>query len=439
MPEPVGTPGAGTGSLQGLLDPGSARGFMVAGDEAILDALLRAEIAWAAALAETGRASPRLPLAVAAAARDSPPELESMAHQSSGGGNPVIPLVEHLRESLRRGEDGDALAALIHRGLTSQDVVDTALMLVVRDVFDALVDSMVRVGDRLADLATAHCGTLQAGRTLTQHAVPVTLGLKASQWLTSVTEVLGEVRACRAQLPVQCGGAAGTLAALAVLEGERPGSGGLLSEDEAPARFAGALGLVWPGRPWHTRRRPVTRVADVLAGVLDALGHLATDLTVLARPEVGEVVPAPAAGRGGSSTMPHKRNPVGAVLVRSAALQAGPLAGLLHQCAALAVDERSDGAWHAEWPVLQRLCMLAVSASEQAAEVVDGLEVDTARIAATAAAAADALLSEWHGLSTLPGTRTVPAEAGAADYTGAARELVAQAVERWSAARKDDA
>jgi 3-carboxy-cis,cis-muconate cycloisomerase len=227
-----------------------------------------------------------------------------------------------------------------------------------------------------------------AGRTLTQYAVPTTFGLKAAQWLAAVDDAGDAVGGALDGLPVQYGGAAGTRALLAHL-----------APDADPvavvAALADALGLR-SALPWHTRRTVVTGIGDALVTATDALGSLAADVLLLGRPEVGELREGTAEGRGGSSTMPHKRNPVLAVLVRAAALQAPQLAAQLH-LAAITTDERPDGAWHAEWPALQRLLELALTAASQAAELVAGLEVDAAAMAARAEGAADALLAESGG------------------------------------------
>ncbi|GAA5165500.1 lyase family protein [Ornithinimicrobium tianjinense] len=397
-----------------LLEPGSAPGYAVAGDPAVLAALVRAEVAWVDVLGRAGIAPAGLGAALRSSLQASPVDLASVAGRGADGGNPVIPLVADLRE--RAGSDG----RWVHVGLTSQDVLDSALMLVARDVLELVADELTAAGDALAGLVEAHRGTVMVGRTLTQHAVPITFGLKAAQWLTSVQDGLEEIRAVRAGLPVQAGGAAGTRAAYHLVAG---GAG-----EELGRAWAEELRLTWPDLPWHTRRRPVTRVGDVLAAVLSTLGHLATDVLSLARPEVAEVAEGRAEGRGGSSTMPHKRNPVLSVLVRSAAVQAGPLAGVLHQCAALAVDERSDGAWHAEWPTLQRLMVLAASTAVTSRELVTGLQVDVAAMSARADAAAEALLSEPRGLAARTGRDT---DDDVSSYLGSAAALADSAVGRW--------
>lgn len=428
-------------ALLGLLEPGARAGYAVAGDAAVVAALVRAEMAWARVLADAGRAPAELTGRLDVGLRERPLGAEAvaaLAGAAADGGNPVIPLVAELRD--RAGEG--PVARFVHRGLTSQDVLDTGLMLVAADVLDEVAADLRRTGTALAALAQEHRGTVAVGRTLTQHAVPVTVGLRVAQWLTSVEEVLTEVEQSRAGLPVQCGGAAGTMAGQQVAASTRIDGSDRADDvtDDSPAvdaaqladRWADALGLARSGLPWHTRRRPVTRLGDTLAAVVSALGHLGTDVATLSRPEIGEVAETLGDGQGGSSTMPHKRNPVRAVLLRAAGIQAGPLAGTLHQCAALAVDERPDGSWHAEWPTLQRLLVLAVTTAGQAAELAEGLVVRTDAVTHRVAEVGGTLLSEWHGLGRdLDGAPPVPDDATPGDYLGHAHDLTDAAVRRW--------
>lgn len=417
--------------LVGLLDPGLHRGYAVAGDGAVLAALVRAELAWARTLVDAGRAPADLAERLAGGLRTAPLTTEDAARLVTAGvdgGNPVIPLVEALRSRV-----GDQQTArFLHRGLTSQDVLDTALMLVAADALDEVAMNLRTGAEALVGLAERHRGTVMVGRTLTQHAVPTTFGLRVAQWSAAVVTSLDEVEACREALPVQCGGAAGTMAgqgvaAATALEGAAPATA-----IELAMAWARALSLAWPGLPWHTRRGPVTRLGDVLAGVLSVLGHLGTDISTLSRPEIGELSETLTVRQGGSSTMPHKRNPVRSVLLRSAGLQGGPLAGVLHQCSAMAVDDRPDGAWHAEWPVLQRLLILAVGASAVAADLFGGLVVHANVMEARVAGAADDLLSEWRQLTTdLPGAPSVSTEASANDYLGESGGLVDETVRAW--------
>lgn len=363
--------------------PGSHRAAGLLDDAALVRAMLEVEVAWARVLGS--------PLSLG----DWVPSLDPVEVEAAG--NPVLPLVSALRARV---------STPVHTGLTSQDVLDTALVLLARGALERVSADLGRTGRALAGLAREHRSDVMAGRTLTQHAVPITFGLKAARWLVGVLDSLDELEAVASGLPVQCGGAAGTLSRVA-------------DPVASATALAGHLGLVWPGTPWHTYRAPVTRLGDAVVRCCDALGVMAADLLTLGRPEVGEVREGFVAGRGGSSTMPHKRNPVLSVLVNSAALRAPGLGTQLHLCAARAVDERPDGAWHAEWPALRALLELAVVAAAQAAELVEGLEVRADVMARRAAEAASDLLAERGG-GTDPGS-----------YLGASEVFVDEALKRW--------
>ncbi len=397
-----------------LLEPGSTRAHGVADDAAVVAAMLRVELAWYDVLVAQGVASAEQAATVAGAVARWQPEVAALADESEAAGNPVVPFVAALRRQV--GDEG--AAALLHRGLTSQDVLDTALMLLARDALGRVAEDLVEVGDRLAALATEHRATVMAGRTLTQHAVPVTFGLVCAQWLTGIQDSLDDVVATSAGLPVQCGGAAGTLSLAAEV----------LPDAGAGARaLAAALGLVAPALPWHTRRRPVTSLGDCLVRVVDSLGPVAAEVALLSRPELGELNEGRVAGRGGSSTMPHKHNPVLSVLVQAAALQAPMLGAQLHVAAGQAVDQRPDGAWHAEWPALAGLLRLTVTATSQLREVLDGLEVHADVMSARARAAVGDLLAERDGVDA------VAPDADPASYLGLTGVFIDSALDRWGA------
>jgi 3-carboxy-cis,cis-muconate cycloisomerase len=398
-------------SAGSLLDPGSHRAVALTGDAALVAAMLRVEAAWMRVLADGGAAKPEHAALVASAADRWRPDhagLARLAGLAEDTGNPVVALVAGLREEVG---DPDA-AALVHSGLTSQDVLDSALSLVARDALDRVVADLAACAERLAGLAREHRDTVMAGRTLTQHAVPVTFGLVAAQWLVGVLDAGHAARSAREALPVQCGGAAGTLSLAAEV----------LPDPLAAVRaLAGQLGLAAPDLPWHTRRTPVTRVADACVGVTDALGPVAAEVALLSRPEVGEL----SGGAGGSSTMPHKQNPVLAVLVRSASLQAPLLAAQVHLAASQAVDQRPDGAWHAEWASYRRLLALTLTAAAQASAMLEGLQVHARVMGIRARSAAGDLLAERDGAGAVaPG-----ADPGA--YLGVAGSLVDAALARY--------
>lgn len=407
--------------MTALLWPGDERAGELMSDRAVVTAMVATESAWLAALAATG-------VAPADAVRDlgelvGPGDVTEVAGGSETGGNPVIPLVALMRA--RAGPQTPA-GRWLHRGLTSQDVLDTALMLCARDVLDRLrAESAAQVA-ALAELADRHRDTVMAGRSLTQHAVPISFGVKAASWLQGVLDAAEELTGLT--LPAQFGGAAGTLAGaaeVAALSGSvEPAKTAL----DVAAGAATALGLP-AGSPWHTARATVTRLGDALVRCTDAYGRIANDVLTLSRPEIAELSEPAAAGRGGSSTMPQKVNPVLSVLIRRAALAAPALGGQLHLAAAQTVDERSDGAWHVEWPVLQLLGRRTVVAAAQTTELLTGLTVHADRMRATAAAAAGDLLAERGSLAAL-GSEAVAGTDDPGSYLGAAEELVDAVLDR---------
>ncbi|WAP55893.1 3-carboxy-cis,cis-muconate cycloisomerase [Streptomyces sp. S465] len=343
----------------GLLSPVRAGSAVEAatGDTAFLQAMLDAEAALARAVAPAGAAE-----AVAGAARAELYDVRELALRARSGGNPVIPLVADLTAAVAR-TDQEA-ASYVHRGATSQDILDTAAMLVSARALPLIVADLDRAAAELARLAAAHRDTPMPGRTLTQHAVPTTFGLKAAGWRTLVLDARDRLAALRP--PAQLGGAAGTLAAF--------GDGGAA----LPARFAEETGLAAPHLPWHTLRTPVADLGSALAFAVGALGKVAADVLVLSRTEIGEV--AEGTG-GGSSAMPHKSNPVRATLMAAAARQAPQLAATLLG-SLTAEDERPAGAWHAEWQTLRELLRLAGGSARDAVELTGGLRVFPDRMAA---------------------------------------------------------
>jgi 3-carboxy-cis,cis-muconate cycloisomerase len=280
-----------------------------------------------------------------------------------------------------------------------------------------LRDELSAQVDRLGTLVSRHRRTLLAGRTLTQHAVPLTFGLKAAHWLTALLDAADDL--ARLRTPAQFGGAAGTLAATTHLARAAGATG---TSDPAARAFAvaeqaaGMLGLD-PGLPWHTTRAPVTRLGDGLVGCTDAWGRIAADVLTLSRPEIGEL--AEGTG-GGSSTMPHKANPVLSVLLRRTALAAPGLGAQLHLAAADGRDERPDGAWHLEWPALRDLARHTVTAARQTTALLDGLVVHADRMRTTATAAAADLLAERDSLAHRVNREPTsnPAAAGTGDLAG---------------------
>ncbi|MFE0867535.1 3-carboxy-cis,cis-muconate cycloisomerase [Streptomyces rochei] len=344
----------------GLLAPGWA-GSPAADatdDRALVRALLDAEAALTRAQAGLGLAPEEAARAVTEAADPARFDASSLAERARGGGNPVIPLVVDLTKAV-----GEEHGPYVHRGATSQDILDSALMLVAARTLEPLLADLGRAERALARLAAEHRDTAMPGRTLTQHAVPTTFGLKAAGWRALVLDARDRTAAVRSALPAQLGGAAGTLAAF--------GAYGAPDPLALPAAYARELGLCAPLLPWHTLRTPVADLAGCLAFAAGALGKIAADVLTLSRTEIGEL--AEGSG-GGSSAMPHKANPVRSTLIAAAARRAPQLAATLYGSLA-AEDERPAGAWHAEWEPLRDLLRLTGGAARDAAELTEGLQV----------------------------------------------------------------
>ncbi|WP_217236577.1 3-carboxy-cis,cis-muconate cycloisomerase [Streptomyces sp. AC555_RSS877] len=344
----------------GLLAPGWAGSpaASATGDRAYLQALLDAEAALTRAQAAKGLAPAGAATAVTEAADAGRFDVRSLAERARGGGNPVIPLVADLTKAV-----GEEFGPYVHRGATSQDIVDTAMMLVARRTLDLILDDLGRTERALARSAAGHRDTAMPGRTLTQHAVPTTFGLKAAGWRSLVLDARDRATPVRDSLPAQLGGAAGTLAAFTAYGADDPTA--LLTS------FARETGLAAPPLPWHTLRTPIADLAGCLAFTAGALGKIAADVLTLSRTEIAEV--AEGSG-GGSSAMPHKANPVRSTLIAAAARRAPQLAATLYGSLA-AEDERPAGAWHAEWEPLRDLLRLVGGAARDAADLTEGLRV----------------------------------------------------------------
>jgi len=282
-------------------------------------------------------------------------------------------MMSWLVAALRKAVPPDA-ADTVHRGATSQDIIDTAAMLLARAALEQMAADLAAAADACAELAAAHRDTVMIGRTLLQQAVPVTFGLVAAGWLTGLDEASEAVARVRERrLAVQFGGAAGTLASLG---DDGPAVAGLLADE---------LGLALPVLPWHTDRSRIVEVAAACAGVSGALAKIARDVTLLAQSEVDEVREGGAGPggerRGGSSTMPHKHNPVAAIAVLGCTRR---VPGLVATLAAAAEQElqRAAGAWHAEWEPFADLLRVTGSAASWGAELTGRLVVDPARMRA---------------------------------------------------------
>ncbi|MER6084738.1 3-carboxy-cis,cis-muconate cycloisomerase [Streptomyces sp. NPDC001833] len=312
----------------------------------------------ASAQAALGQAPAEAATAVTEAADPGRYDVGALAERARRGGNPVIPLVADLTKAV-----GAEYGPYVHRGATSQDIMDTATMLVAARTLDLVLADLGRTAQALARSAAEHRDTPMPGRTLTQHAVPTTFGLKAAGWRSLVLDARDRVTLVRESLPAQLGGAAGTLAAF--------GAYGAEHAEELPAAYARELALSTPLLPWHTLRTPIADLAGCLAFTAGALGKVAADVLTLSRTEIGEVSED---SGGGSSAMPHKANPVRATLIAAAARRAPQLAAVLYGSMA-AEDERPSGAWHAEWEPLRDLLRTVGGAARDAAELAEGLRV----------------------------------------------------------------
>jgi 3-carboxy-cis,cis-muconate cycloisomerase len=406
-------------AAKGLFGGVFNRGGADTSDTAWLQAMLDAEAGLARALERAGLAPAGSGAAVTQAAQAGNFDVSELGTLAALTGNPVPALARALARAVPQ-----TAAGTVHRGATSQDIVDTAAMLLAKRACGAVLADLAQAAAAAAGLAGAHRSTIMIGRTLLQQAVPVTFGLVAAGWLTSVDEARAGLDSVGPRLAVQFGGAAGTLASL--------GEAG----QRVAALLAGELGLAVPVLPWHTDRLRIVDLGAALARVDAVLGKIARDVTLLAQSEVGEVsegagsdqrgtdprgadqqAPAAAPRRGGSSAMPHKRNPVASIAILGCTRQ---VPGLLATLAMATEQElqRAAGAWHAEWEPLTALLRLTGSASSWAAELLPGLVVDTSRMAANLAATKGLPLAE-HVSSLLAGVlggaqaHDLVAEAGA--------------------------
>ncbi|MDR8017090.1 3-carboxy-cis,cis-muconate cycloisomerase [Pseudomonas guguanensis] len=292
----------------------------------------------------------------------------ALAQAIATAGNSAIPLVKALGK--RIAATGSEAERYVHLGATSQDAMDSGLVLQLRAAIGLLESDLAKLADTLAAQAERHIDTPLAGRTWLQQATPVTLGMKLAGVLGAVTRHRQRLSELKPRLlSLQFGGASGSLAALG--DAGWSVSGALAQE----------LELTLPEQPWHTQRDRLVEFASLLGMIAGSLGKLGRDLSLLMQTEAGEVFEPSAPGKGGSSTMPHKRNPVSAAVLIGAATRAPGLVATMF--AAMPQEhERSLGLWHAEWDTLPELCCLVSGALQQALLVVPGLEVDATRMCA---------------------------------------------------------
>jgi len=351
-----------------LLDPlfGSAAMGEVFSDAARLQHMLDFEAALARAEAGCGVIPDAAAPAIASKCRADLIDANALATAAAASLNPAIPLVKQLTALVAK--DDPEAARFVHWGATSQDANDTGLVLQIRQALDILEADLAALCGGLSELARKHRSTLIAGRTLMQHALPTTFGVKVAGWLDAMNRHRERFAETRARvLVLQFGGAVGTLAALR--------EKGL----QVAEALAAELHLGLPTMPWHTQRDRVAEAATTLGLCTGTLGKIARDISLHMQTEIAEVFEPVGEGRGVSSTMPHKRNPVSAAIVLSAATRVPGLVSTMLS-ALVQEDERGLGDWHAEWETLPEIFRLTAGALHQMATSVPHLEIDAARM-----------------------------------------------------------
>ncbi len=363
-------------------------------DRAWVQAMLDVEAALANVEARLGMIPHEAAAEVEAHSDVSAFDIQEVGNQAVKSANPVIPLVRALRDAV-----SGAAAPYVHLGATSQDVLDSAMMLIARHAIDVLIDDLRQAADAAATLAERHRETVMPARTLMQQASVTSFGLKAARWLAAIDTAYEELQWVRTNdLAVQLGGAVGTLSAfqgkgIEVMEG-----------------LASELQLATPVVPWHTDRTPMLKIAMAVGLASGTAAKVALDLVLLGQTEVAEVRERPSADRGVSSALPQKQNPVDAIeilaTVRGVMAQASVLAGALIQ-----EHERAAGAWQAEWSALSTLFLHAGGATSRLAELLSSVEIDVDRMRKNVEASGGLLLAEQ--VTTALAERTDPAKARA--------------------------
>ena len=336
-------------------------------DHGRVQAMLDFEAALARAQASTGLIPSSAVAPIEAACRAELYDFEALGLAIASAGNSAIPLVKALGKQI--ASVSPEAERYVHLGATSQDVMDSGLVLQLRAALELIEQDLQQLGEVLAQQAQRYATTPLAGRTWLQQATPVTLGMKIAGWLGAVTRSRQRLQALKPRLlSLQFGGASGTLAAL--------------GDQALPVAHALAaeLKLALPDQPWHTQRDRLVEFGAVLGLVAGSLGKMGRDISLLMQTEAAEVFEPSAPGKGGSSTMPHKRNPVGSAVLISAATRVPGLLSTLFS-AMPQEHERSLGLWHAEWETLPQICCLVAGALAQALNIAQGLEVDAERMA----------------------------------------------------------
>lgn len=335
-------------------------------DETVLRAMLDFEVALARSEADSGVIPKKAAKAIAAAAKSSAFDIPALVHDTFRAGTPGIPVAKALREIVQQHDS--SAAAFVHWGATSQDVADTALVLLLKRAQPMLIKDLDRIERALRKTSDDHKNTVMLGRTLLQPAPAITFGLKAAAWLGAVHRSRESLAAAFTQsLIVQFGGASGTLASL--------GSKG----PETARALAKHLGLACPSAPWHTQRDRLAQLMCSCGVLVGSLAKIARDVSLLMQSEVGEASEPGGDGRGGSSTMPHKRNPIACTLTLAASnrvpsLVAAFLTGMVQE------HERAAGGWQSEWSTVAGIIQSTGVAAESLAEVLEGLTVDTKKM-----------------------------------------------------------
>ncbi len=354
----------GNGISARLLDPLFTTDEMreVFSDRATLQGMLDFEAALARALVATGQAPAGVLTAIETACRAEGFDTASIGHAAASAGNLAIPLIAQLTRAVDRADK--SAGAFVHFGATSQDAIDTGRVLQIRAGLALIEAALARISEPLASLANEHAATEMAGRTWMQQASPITLGLKFAGWLDAIERSRARLSEVKTRaLAMQFGGSVGTLAVLGAAGGE------------VAAELGRELKLAVPAISWHAHRDRMCEVAAAVALAVGTAGKIARDISLMSQTEVAEAFEPHEAGRGGSSTMAHKRNPVGcAVILSAAARTPGMVATML---AAMPQEhERGLGGWHAEWETLPEIFLAASGALYHLAAILDGITID---------------------------------------------------------------
>ncbi|NWN89233.1 MAG: 3-carboxy-cis,cis-muconate cycloisomerase [Micrococcaceae bacterium] len=359
----------------GLLNPAWAgtRAAELTSDAAFGQAMLDVEAAWCRAQIRFGTAPESIANAVDAASKIADYDLAALAEQTPDGANALIPLLSALRAKV--AEHDPTAAGYVHRGATSQDIIDSALMLLAARVGEYVVGNVKTTVRELTALADQHAHTVMIGRSLDQHAQPITFGFRVSQWIEALGSAGQHFERTLASLPVQWGGAVGTSTWwVDYFKAQQPESDPMELVNRQRALLAEELGL-GAASVWHANRVPVLQLTQSAFQITAAAAKLANDVLTAVQAEHGELSEPTKAGRGGSSAMPHKHNPVLSIRLKHAAQQASGDLNTLQTGVIANTAERADGGWHTEWAALRNILRTTGAVSEVLAELAGGLEV----------------------------------------------------------------